>query len=167
MKTLYLCRHAKSSWAEVGMDDHERPLNERGLRNAPFMAHQFSMRGEPLDMIVTSTATRAFSTANAFVEALGVPVDRFQQNATIYHADIAALMAVVQSLPPLAQRVMLFGHNPGFTHLLDRLCDAGITNLPTCGLVRIDMTVDDWSSITKHSGTLVWFDYPKQHPGQG
>lgn len=149
------------------MADHDRPLNERGFRNAPFMAQQFKQRGEPLDLIVTSTALRARTTANAFAEALALPAERVQHTAAIYDADVLTLMDVVHALPPQARRAMLFGHNPGFTLLLDRLCDAGIHNLPTCGLVRIDLTVDDWTLITKHSGTLVWFDYPKRHAGQG
>ena len=95
-----------------------------------------------------------------------MPADWIQRTAAIYDADTSTLMEVLYALPPPAERVMLFGHNPGFTLLLDRLCNAGIDNLPTCGLVRIDLTVDDWTLITKHSGTLVWFDYPKRYPGQ-
>jgi len=166
MKTLYLCRHAKSSWADPGMDDFDRPLNERGLRNAPHMAQIFKQRGEPIDMIVTSPANRALTTARSFAEVLAINKDHFLQDRTIYLADRTTLMHVVNSLPSAADRVMLFGHNPGFTELLDHLSDAGVDNLPTCGLVRIDFALDDWKLLNKHIGTLVWFDYPKRHPGQ-
>ncbi|MEZ4738095.1 MAG: histidine phosphatase family protein [Flavobacteriales bacterium] len=166
MRTLYLCRHAKSSWADAGMRDHDRPLNERGLRNAPFMAAQFKARQEPIDLIVSSTALRAITTARSFAHALGLAEDRIVQNAAIYHAELSMLMRVVNDLPNTAERIMLFGHNPGFTYLLDHLADAGVANLPTCGLVRIDLHVDDWRAVSKGCGSMVWFDYPKRHPGQ-
>ena len=87
MKTLYLCRHAKSSWADPGMDDFDRPLNERGQRNAPFMAGLFKERGEPVDLIVSSPANRALTTAKAFASALHLPADRFKQDRNIYLAE--------------------------------------------------------------------------------
>ncbi len=167
MKTLYLCRHAKSSWADLGMDDFDRPLNERGLRNAPFMAQTFAQRGEPVQLIVSSPANRALTTARYFSEALKNPVERFNLDRQIYLAERHTLSSVVGQLPNELQRVMLFGHNPGFTELTNHLSDAAIANLPTCGLVRIDIAVNEWQHITKGSGTLVWFDYPKRHPGQG
>ena len=166
MKTLYLCRHAKSSWADAGMDDFDRPLNERGLRNAPHMAQVFKLRGEPIDLIVSSPAKRALTTARAFADTLAIPKDLFHQDRAIYLADRTTLMRLVNTLPAAAHRVLMFGHNPGFTELLDHLSDAGVDNLPTCGLVRIDFALDDWTLVSKHTGTLVWFDYPKRHPGQ-
>ena len=167
MRTLYLCRHAKSSWADPGMRDHDRPLNERGLRNAPFMAAQFKAREEPLDLIVSSTALRAINTARAFAKVLDYKEDRLVQDPIIYHAEVTTLMKVVSALPSNANKVMLFGHNPGFTYLLDHLPDAGVGSLPTCGLVRIDLHADDWRAASKGCASMVWFDYPKRHPGQG
>lgn len=166
MKILYLCRHAKSSWADPGMDDLDRPLNDRGLRNAPHMAHVFEQRGEPLDLILTSPAERALTTAKFFQEALALKKEAFVQDRSIYLAEKDTLLRILHALPATADRVMLFGHNPGFTELVQHLSDAGIDNLPTCGLVRIDFPLDDWLHIGKHSGTLVWFDYPKWHQGQ-
>lgn len=167
MKTLYLCRHAKSSWADPGMDDFDRPLNERGLRNAPFMAKTFAQRGEPVEWVVSSPANRAITTARFFAEALGLPKETFTQERLIYLAERHTLAHIVSQLPDNKERAMLFGHNPGFTDLLNHLSDAGIDNLPTCGLVRIDFAVGSWQHIGKGSGTLVWFDHPKRHPGQG
>ncbi len=167
MKTLYLCRHAKSSWADPGMDDFDRPLNERGLRNAPFMANVFKERGEPVDLIVTSPANRARTTARSFVTALDLHPDRFTEERAIYLAERHALAHLISKLPNSADRVVLFGHNPGFTDVLNHFSDAGVDNLPTCGMVRIDFAVNDWQHVVKGSGTLVWFDYPKRHEGQG
>jgi len=167
MKTLYLCRHAKSSWADPGMDDFDRPLNERGQRNAPFMANVFKERGEPVDLIVTSPANRARATARHFVSVLGLAPDRFREDRAIYLAERHALAHLIGKLPNSADRVVLFGHNPGFTDLLNHLSDAGVDNMPTCSMVRIDLPVNDWQHIVKGIGTLVWFDYPKRHAGQG
>lgn len=166
MKTLYLCRHAKSSWTDPGVDDHDRPLNERGLRNAVHMAAVFKQRGEPIDLLVSSTANRALTTARFFAEALSIPKDAIAQDRSIYLAERSTLIQFVNGFSSNADRVMLFGHNPGFTILLDHLSDAGVDNLPTCGLVRIDFALDNWAHIGKKSGTLVWFDYPKRYPGQ-
>ena len=166
MKTLYLCRHAKSSWADASMGDFDRPLNERGLRNAPHMAQVFKQRGEPIDLLICSPAKRALTTARSFADALVIHKDHFLQDRAIYLADRTTLMRLVHAMPASAERVMLFGHNPGFTELLDHLSDAGVDNLPTCGLVRIDFAMEDWGLVAKHTGTLVWFDYPKRHPGQ-
>lgn len=166
MKTLYLCRHAKSSWADLGMEDFDRPLNDRGLRNAPHMAQAFKERGEPVDLIVSSPANRALTTAQFFAKNLKLTAEQFVQNKFIYHAERSTLMRIVQELPDAAQRAMLFGHNPGFSELVQHLCDGGVGDLPTCGLVRIDLPVNEWQLASRDLGTLVWFDYPKRYPGQ-
>lgn len=165
MKTLYLCRHAKSSWADAGMDDFDRPLNERGLLNAPFMAAIFKQRGEPVQLIVSSPAVRALSTARYFANALGMAGGAFVEERSIYLAERHTLSTIVGQLPNNTDRVMVFGHNPGLTELTNHLSDASIDNLPTCGIVRIDFGVEDWKHIIKGSGTLVWFDHPKRHAG--
>lgn len=168
MRTLYICRHAKSSWAIAGQEDHARPLNERGLRDAPGMASRFKERGEPIDLIVTSDAARALATAKEFAKELGIGPDRFRVEPGLYHATAHAIKESCERFPDAAVRVMIFGHNPGLSDLVRVLSDDEIGELPTCGLVRIDFTTDAWSGIARGSGTLVWFDYPKRAlPGGG
>lgn len=168
MRTLYLCRHAKSSWADPGQDDYDRPLNERGLHDAPMMARLFKERNEPVDRIVSSTALRALTTARSFARTLQLDAARFALEPRLYHASTATINHVVNALPVDARRAMLFGHNPGFTEVLEHFTGEGLLNMPTCGLARIDFLVDDWALVGKHMGTLVWFDHPKAHytPGQ-
>ena len=166
MKTLYLCRHAKSSWADPGMDDFDRPLNERGLRNAPFMAMVFKNRGEPVDLLVSSPAKRALATAHHFATAMGLAPERFQQDQSMYLAEVHRLVQLINGLPPPIHRAMLFGHNPGFSDLVEYFCDTGIGSLPTCGLVRIDFALSEWTHLSRSTGTLVWADHPKGHTGQ-
>ena len=177
MLTLYLCRHAKSSWDIPGQRDFDRPLNERGLRNAPFMANLFRERGEPLDLLVSSTAERAMATARHFAKALGAregshfdpdaPKPQLLPNETLYLAGVRDILLTVNGLPDEATRVMLFGHNPGFTDALDHISGTDIGNLPTCGIVRIDLPLKKWAEVSRDLGTLVWSDAPKRHPDQG
>lgn len=162
MRTLYICRHAKSSWAIAGQEDHARPLNERGLRDAPAMAARFKERGEPLDIIVTSDAARALATAKEFAKELRLGADRFQVEPGLYHATAHVIKSACERFPDTASRIMIFGHNPGLSDLVRMLSDEEIGELPTCGLVRIDFTIDEWSGIARGTGTLVWFDYPKR-----
>lgn len=166
MRTLYLVRHAKSSWADPGMADFDRPLNERGLRNAPFMAARFAERGEPVDLIVSSTADRARTTARFFADALRIAPERFVLEQGIYEASCGRLMSVVNALPPDARRVMLFGHNPGFSELAHYLDHHWTDAMSTCCIVRIDLLQDDWSLVSRDTGTLVWTERPGDHPGQ-
>lgn len=167
LRTLYIIRHAKSSWTEPNSPDFDRPLNERGLRNAPFMAHLFKKRGEPVDLLVSSTANRALSTALIFAKELGVPEQDVLRIKALYHSSVPTLLHTLNHLPNTMQRAMLFGHNPGLTELVEYLSSEDIGNLPTCGMVRIDFPGDDWTLVSRDLGTLVWMDYPKRHAGQG
>lgn len=163
MKTLYIARHAKSSWAEPGMRDFDRPLNERGMRDAPMMAKVFKGRDEQVDLIVSSPANRARTTAQAFVNELNIDSGMFMLNASIHEAGLNTLMRIIQALPDRSERVMLFGHNPGFSELAYYLCDEDPIELSTCAIVRIDMDVEKWELVSKGLGFLVWHDYPKKH----
>jgi len=162
MRTLYLCRHAKSSWADPGQSDHERPLNERGMRDAPAMARFFKERGEPVQFIVSSDANRAQTTARFFAQELGIAADGFKLEHSLYHAEPGTIAEVVSRLPDDAARVMLFGHNPGFSLAVEHFCDEHVGELPTCGLVRIDFVCDTWKATARGLGNLVWFEYPKR-----
>ncbi len=163
MRTLYLTRHAKSSWDDPRSDDFNRPLNERGLRDAPFMAEVFKKRGEPIDRIVSSPALRAISTARVFAKTIAYEEARIVQDKSIYLAPLEMLLRIVNLLPDDAQRVMLFGHNPGFSELAEYLSDGDVGEMPTTATVRIDFVIDRWSEASMGLGTLVWFDYPKRN----
>lgn len=164
MRTLYLTRHAKSSWNDSLMDDFHRPLNDRGERDAPFMARVFKERGEPVDRLVSSTALRAITTAKMFAKALGVKDGDIKPDKGIYLAPTEMLLRTVNLLSNDWQRVMLFGHNPGFTDLAEYISDAGIGEMTTCATVRIDFAIDNWEEVSMGLGTLVWHDFPKRHP---
>ena len=159
MRTLYIVRHAKSSWAEVGMDDENRPLNQRGLKDAPMMAARFAGRNEPVDTLLSSPALRAITTANAFAEALSM--DAPQQIEKLYLASSNTLLSSLNELPRKVKSAMIFGHNPGLSVLVDDLTGNGIGDMPTCAMARIDLDVDNWEEVSKDSGLLIWSDTPK------
>lgn len=145
------------------MDDFDRPLSERGSRNAPLMARMFKKRTEPVDLLVTSTANRAISTAHFFARELKIKEADLVLEPRIYEASVRSLLEVIKGFPPHADRIMIFGHNPAFSNMIDHLTDEPLGNLPTCGIACIDLGVDDWKAITKGSGRLVWLDHPKHY----
>lgn len=163
LKTLYLCRHAKSSWADPGMRDFDRPLNERGLKNAPMMASTFKKRKEPIDLMVSSTAVRALQTAKVFAKELGISEKQIKKEAAIYEASVPTILSVIGLLPAKADRVILFGHNPGFSNVVDHLTGHALGDLPTCGIARLDLMIDDWKLVTKGSAILAWLDHPRKY----
>lgn len=163
VRTLYLVRHAKSAWDDPALRDFDRPLNARGQRDAPIMARRFADRKEPVDRLISSTATRALRTAEHFSAALGHVEVR--QEAALYLASVPTLMAVIEDLPDAASSAMLFGHNPGLSELAAHLCNDGIGVLPTCAIVRIDLEAAHWAEVASGTGILKWLDTPKGGPG--
>jgi phosphohistidine phosphatase len=165
MRTLYITRHAKSDWTDPELDDFHRGLNQRGLRDAPFMANAFAQRNEPVDLLLSSTAVRALMTAHQFAKALGRDKDVVVEERGLYLADLPSLIKRVNTLPDTAERVMLFGHNPGLSDLVEYLGDADLGELPTCAIVRLDLLIGSWSEASMGLASVVWCDHPKLHPG--
>ena len=145
------------------MRDFDRPLNERGLRNAPLMAKIFKKRKEPIDLMVSSTAVRAWETAKFFAKELRVEEKQIKKEPAIYEASVRTILSVINSLPTKADRVILFGHNPGFSNVIDHLTGHALGDLPTCGIARLDLTIDDWKLVTKGSAILAWLDHPRNY----
>jgi phosphohistidine phosphatase len=165
MRTLYITRHAKSDWSDPALDDFHRGLNERGLRDAPYMAHAFARRNEPVDLLVSSTAVRALMTARPFATALGRDKHTIVEERGLYLADLPTLISRVNTLPDAAERIMLFGHNPGLSDLVEHLGDVDLGEVPTCAIVRLDLIIGSWAEASKGLASVVWYDHPKRHPG--
>jgi phosphohistidine phosphatase len=160
-RVLTLVRHAKSSWGDPEVHDFDRPLNERGFKSAPMMAKRLADGNYAVDAIISSPAKRAITTAE--IIAKEIKIESVEQNIEIYNAGISALLGLVNSLDDTLNSVMLVGHNPGFTILCNYLSNARIDNMPTCSIAQIQFDVDRWKAITKHSGELINFDYPKKY----
>ena len=166
MKTIYLVRHAKSSWKDESLDDIDRPLNRRGRRDAPFMSKLFVAKEGAPDLILTSPAVRAHTTAVTFAEALRIDTDdrkHFKVIDDIYEASERELVATLRQHGGKAERVMLFGHNPSMTALANRFQGDYIANVPTCAIVKATADISDWADLSPKKGQRVAFYYPKQY----
>jgi phosphohistidine phosphatase len=162
LRRLTLVRHAKSDLGLPGQQDWDRVLNRRGQQDAPEMARRLRERKLRPDLILTSPAVRALSTASIMARELKVPVDRIAQDERLYLAEVKAILAVVRELGGDARHVMLFAHNPGITDCANEL-SAGerIDNMPTCCVFTACFAVDDWSQLERNSGVEAEFDYPR------
>ena len=163
MKYLFLTRHAKSSWGNPGLADIDRPLNKRGKKAAPFMGKLIMDKGEKPELLISSPANRALSTAKAFGKAMGLVENDIIIDRTIYGAGAQQLLELVQNQDDLYKSIMLFGHNPTFTSFVNLLTGSNITNVVTCGVVRIDFEFSSWIDIDFGSGRLAYYEYPKKY----
>lgn len=165
MKKLILVRHAKSSWDDIEMDDFNRPLNERGEKDAPRMAKVLKHRDVIADWMITSPANRALSTCRAFAKVLKFEKKEIIAEPKLYHASPETILMVIGSLPEHNKHdaVLLFGHNPGITEFANQLLNVSIDNIPTCGVVGATLNIDTWKEISFGCGRMDSFDFPKKN----
>lgn len=163
MKKLFIIRHAKSSWATPSLADRQRPLNNRGFRDAPFMAKLLQKTGVKPDLILSSPAKRAYTTACFFAEAFRIPEKDIQKDDRIYHAFPSDVVDIIQNLPEDIETVLLFGHNPTFTSVANKYADQTILNMPTCSIAHVEADISDWNDFNKGTASMVAFHYPKQY----
>ena len=163
MKTLYVIRHAKSSWENEDLSDFERPLNERGKRDAPRMGKRLKEKGIIPDLMLSSPAKRAYSTAKRIAEALSYSKDRIKTDQRLYHADEEEIFNCLTSIKDKHDVVLLFGHNPGLTDFVNAMAeeDNYIDNVPTCGIVCLSLPIESWKELAFGKAKFVFFDYPK------
>ncbi|GAA5090957.1 histidine phosphatase family protein [Microbacterium yannicii] len=155
MIRLVLVRHAKSDWGDPGLDDHDRPLNDRGMRDAPRMAARLAASGFRPDIILSSTAVRARTTAEAFAAELGVAVSRDRE---LYGAPASSILEAAAATG--AQAVMVVAHDPGMSTLAARLSGDGIAHMPTCAVATFTWAQDDWDVATAVDPDTWTFDAP-------
>ena len=162
MKEVYLVRHAKSSWDEVGLADHDRPLNKRGKRDAPKMASYLYETIGSLDVIVSSSAKRALLTAKQFQSAFEDELDELVIEEDLYHASSEEILTVISEIDDKYQRAAVFGHNPGFTSFANNFSSIYIENVPTTGIVGVKFDVNHWNEVSEANGSVFFFTYPKK-----
>lgn len=161
MKTLFLVRHAKSSWDNAALPDKERPLNDRGRRDAPKMGERLAKRDVKPDLILSSPAVRALSTAEIVAEKLDYRRKDIVVTERLYAAEVDDLLDVIRQLGDELKCVMLFGHNPEFTELAHRL-SGEIAHMPTCAIAEFTFDAKSWSGIDSIKPTQILLDYPKK-----
>ena len=162
MKTLTLLRHAKSSWDDSDLSDHERPLNNRGARDAPEMAQRMHQAAIRPSLIISSPARRTWETAKALANELSYPLEFLQRDNKLYLASVDTLIDYVGQQDIGFNNVVVVGHNPGITNFANFLCPGVTQNMPTCGVVSVTIDSDDWDLRKGRTVTLDLYDYPKR-----
>jgi phosphohistidine phosphatase len=163
MKTLTILRHAKSSWSQPDLPDHDRPLNKRGNRDAPVIGEYLTQAGVRPSLIISSSAVRAWKTARLVAKAISYPVEFLQREPALYHAGVNRIFDVVAAQDNGFNSIMIVGHNPGLTDFANVLVPGVTDNIPTAGFVSILVDADDWDLRVRNSAKLIAFDYPKRH----
>ena len=146
----------------MSLMDIDRPLNKRGKKDAPEMGRRLAAQKIMPEMIISSPARRARKTADQLVKALGLCKKNIVIREEIYGASVDELLEIIQSIDDDVASVIIVGHNPETTVVVNILGDLDVDNVPTCGVVAYDFTVSSWQEIKKGSGTLVFFDYPRK-----
>lgn len=163
LKNLYVIRHAKSSWDDSDLPDSERPLNERGKRDAPRMGKRLKERDVHPDLIISSPANRALATAMAIADILNYRRNLIVQEKKLYHASEDQILSIIRKTDDRHRTVLLFGHNPGLTDFVNALsADDPVTdNVPTCGVVAFEANIVSWNDLRFEEARLLFFDYPR------
>jgi phosphohistidine phosphatase len=161
MKTILLVRHAKSSWDDLSLSDIERPLNNRGKKDAPEMADRLLDKKVSIDAFVSSPAKRARKTAEIFCKAFGHGKKEVLIKEELYEAGEDQFKEVIASLSKGDDVVALFSHNPGITEFANTLTTTRIDNIPTTGVFAVQAETNDWKNFASAPKQLWFFDYPK------
>lgn len=164
MKTLTILRHAKSSWKDRSLSDHQRPLSGRGEKDAPVMASRISQAGIRPSLILSSPAVRAWTTAKIVAREISYPVEFLQREEDLYLAGTDQLLDFLRHQDSKFNSIMLVGHNPGLTDLANYLLPGLTDNIPTCGVVSMNVETGDWDLPPCCGVELLVFDFPKNAP---
>ena len=162
MKQLLLVRHAKSSWANIDQDDFNRPLNVRGHVDAPMMAKRLLARGLSIDLILSSTALRALTTAEYFAKANEILTANIIKHDFLYHAPPERFVKAILQIPDEINTVAIFAHNPGITDFVNQLTSTKIDDMPTCAVFAVSVETDSWKKWASAKKTYLFADWPKQ-----
>jgi phosphohistidine phosphatase len=162
MKTVLLVRHAKSSWDTGALSDFERPLNDRGKKDAPDMAQRLVAKKIPIDTFIASPAKRAKRTAQLFVKEFNVSEEDIIYKSELYHAPPEAFYELIDKLEESQAHIAIFSHNPGITAFANTLTDdVELDNIPTCGVFAIKVEVEKWKDFKSAKKEFWFFDFPK------
>ena len=162
MKILTIVRHAKSSWKDTGLSDRKRPLNKRGERDAPDMGRRIHEHGIRPSLIITSPAKRAWATAKIIAHEINYPLEFLQREDALYLASLDEILDTIVAQDNGFNNLMIVGHNPGLTDFANFLVPGLTNNLPTAGVVSVEIDRDDWSLYTQPPARLLVHDWPKK-----
>jgi phosphohistidine phosphatase len=163
-KILYLVRHAKSSWDDPSLADKDRPLSPRGLSSAPEMGRRLAAQGHKPDLVISSPARRALATAKKIAKETGYSESKVITDDHLYFSGTRNMVDLLENLDDKYTKVMIVGHNPAMSSLLNILCDSSVENMPTCAVAVVSFDMASWSELSMSDGELLAYDYPKSSP---
>lgn len=161
MKSLIIVRHAKSSWDFSTLNDFDRPLNERGKKDAPVMAKRLLDKKIAIDAFISSTANRALTTATYFAEVYGKKEHSIIQIPELYHAAPSVFYDVISKVDDELNTIAIFSHNPGITDFVNQLTNSSIADMPTCAMFGVTIQTNNWAAFETTEKAFWFFDYPK------
>ncbi len=161
MKTLFLMRHAKSSWKHAELNDLDRPLLEKGLKRTRLIIEYFLNNNVKIELIICSHALRSIDTARIIAHAFNVEDNNFRIEKGVYTADADSLTDQLYDLPATVSNVMIVGHNPAITNLANTFLSEKIDYLPTSGVVAVDFDTNEWDELLSAGFTTRFAAFPK------
>lgn len=156
-----IIRHAKSNWDNALVKDMDRPLNDRGKRDAPAMAKRLLQSGVRISLFVSSPAKRARNTAELFIREFGRPGKEILFIPELYQAPVQTFKETIANLDDSYDSVALFSHNPGITAFVNTLTSVRVDNMPTCGIFAVTSSAASWREFATTGAVFWFFDYPK------
>lgn len=162
MKSIIIVRHAKSGWENPLQQDFDRPLNERGEKDAPAMAKRLVEQSIPIDAFISSPAKRALTTARHFATAYGIEKEKVLQVPELYHAPMHVFYDVIAAIDNRYNSIAVFSHNGGITDFVNTLTKTKIDNMPTCAVFAVKADIDNWNEFFGAEKSFWFFDYPKK-----
>ena len=162
MKTVTLVRHAKSSWSDTTLGDRKRPLNKRGKHDAPIMGRRILNHGIRPSLIISSPAVRAWTTAKTIAAEISYPLEFLQREDSLYLASLDDFLDVLVAQDKDFNSIMVVGHNPGMTDFANFLSPGLTNNLPTAGVVSVEIDQDHWNLYERPKTRLLVHDFPKK-----
>jgi phosphohistidine phosphatase len=161
MKSVLIIRHAKSSWDHVLQKDFDRPLNERGYKDAPAMAKRLLEKNIAIDAFISSPAARAYTTAAYFAKCYGKKEQDIITVPALYEAAAQVFYNVIKKTDDVFDDIAIFAHNPGITDFVNGLTTTRIDSMPTCAIFVVRADINSWKDFEKAKKTFWFFDYPK------
>ena len=162
MKKLIIVRHCKSSWSDMRLSDFDRPLNNRGMNDGDLMSGKLLENLSSVDLLISSSSNRTVLTSNFFIDKININKIKYEDE--LYHADYKTIINKLKKVDNIINKLMVIGHNPGLTYLVNYFSNIRLYNLPTTGIVIFDLFIDNWKEIDKIKDlNPSWIKFPKDY----
>ncbi|MEC7851297.1 MAG: histidine phosphatase family protein [Bacteroidota bacterium] len=162
MKKLIIVRHCKSSWSDMRLSDFDRPLNNRGMNDGDLMSGKLLENLSSVDLLLSSSSNRTVLTSKFFIDKININKIKYEDE--LYHADYKTIINKLKKVDNIINKLMVIGHNPGLTYLVNYFSNIRLYNLPTTGIVIFDLFIDNWKEIDKIKDlNPSWIKFPKDY----